>query len=92
MGGDTKASVQKMLQQGVDVRPVSIAHGMRFERLLDLPAASDLAKDPAPDKAWVNMYQRQDVSAVALFYLDSPQNGLAEIPSADRRREALPVP
>ena len=91
MGGDTKINVLKMLQRGVNIRPVSIAEKSRFERLLDLPPAYDLAKDPAPDGAWVNMYQRQDVCAVALFYLDSPQNALPHLPSAERRREALPA-
>ena len=91
MGGDTKINVLKMLQRGVNIRPVSIAEKSRFVRLLDLPSGYDLGKDPAPDGAWVNMYQRQDVSAVALFYLDSPQNALPQLPAAERRREALPA-
>ena len=90
MGGDTKANVLKMLERGVDVRPVSIAYQDKFERLLDLPRDFDLAKSPAPDDAWVNIYQRQDVSAVALFYLDSPENSLPAMPSAEARRAALP--
>ncbi len=81
-----------MLQQGVEVRPVSIAAKNRFERLLDLPAGFDLAADPAPADAWVNIYEQQDVSAVALFYLDSPENGLPGIPAVERRIEALPIP
>lgn len=91
IGGDQKANVVKMLQQGVNIRPVSIAYKDQFKPLLDLPPGFDLAKDPAPDNAWVNMYERQDVSAVALFYLDSPENGLPAIPSVDLRREALPA-
>jgi len=80
-----------MLERGVDVRPVSIAYQDKFERLLDLPRDFDLAKSPAPDDAWVNIYQRQDVSAVALFYLDSPENSLPAMPSAEARRAALPA-
>lgn len=89
MGGDEKAKVVSMLQKGVDVRPVSISDKARFVPLLDLPPGFDLAKDPSPDNSWVNIYQRQDVSAVALFYLDSPQNGLPAMPSRERRIEAL---
>ncbi|MGD0577839.1 MAG: glycoside hydrolase family 172 protein, partial [Bryobacteraceae bacterium] len=92
IGGDVKANVVKMLQQGVNIRPVSIAYKDQFKPLLDLPAGFDLAKDPSPDNAWVNIYERQDVSAVALFYLDSPENGLPAIPSVELRREALPAP
>ncbi len=92
MGGDTKANVLKMLQQGADVRPVSVSSKAGFEKLLDGPAKYDLSKDPAPNDAWVNILERQDVSAVALFYLDSPENGLPPIPSAQARTEALPTP
>ncbi len=90
IGGDTKADVLTMLQHNVDIRPVSVSDGPRFKKLLDLPAGYDLSKDPSPATAWVNMYQRQDVSAVALFYLDSPENGLPPIPSVQVRTEALP--
>ncbi len=92
IGGDTKANVLKMLQQGADIRPISVSDKASFEKLLDLPAGYDLKKDPAPDTAWVNMFQKQDVSAVALFYLDSPENGLPPIPSVQIRTEALPIP
>jgi hypothetical protein len=92
MGGDTKANVLEMLQQGVDVRPVSVASKAGFEKLLDGPTKYDLSKDPAPNDAWVNIMERQDVSAVALFYLDSPENGLPPIPPVQVRTEALPTP
>ena len=89
MGGDNKANVVKMLEKGVDVRPVSIADKAAFVKILEIPSGFNLAKHPSPDSAWVNMYQRQDVSAVALFYLDSPVNGLEGIPSVERRREGI---
>jgi hypothetical protein len=92
IGGDTKANVLQMLRQGVNIRPVSVANKASFQKLLDLPAGYDLNHDPAPDDAWVNMFQRQDVSAVALFYLDSPENGLPPIPSVQMRTEGLPTP
>jgi hypothetical protein len=92
IGGDVKSNVLKMLKQGVNIRPVSIASKGRFVKLMDLPPGFDLASDPSPDTAWVNIYERQDVSSVALFYLDAPENGLAPIPSAEARREALPAP
>ena len=42
---------------------MSISDGSRFERLLDLPPGFDLAKSGAPDGAWVNILEQQDVSA-----------------------------
>jgi Protein of unknown function (DUF2961) len=92
MGGDTKANVLKMLQQGADVRPISVASKAGFEKLLDGPAKYDLSKDSTPNDAWVNILERQDVSAVAFFFLDSPENGLPPIPSVQARTEALPIP
>jgi hypothetical protein len=88
MGGDKKSNVVRMLAAGADIRPVSISDKAKFTRLLDHPI--DLARDASPGDSWVNMYQRQDVSAVALFYLDAPVNGLPPIPPAAQRREALP--
>ena len=92
IGGDSKRNVLKMLSQGVNVRPVSIANKSQFERLLDLPPGFDLSRSSTPDEAWVNIYERQDVSAVAFFYLDAPRNGLAPLASPERRRDALQGP
>ncbi|WP_321477015.1 glycoside hydrolase family 172 protein [uncultured Paludibaculum sp.] len=91
MGGDNKANVLKMLERGVTVKPVSIDVSGQLVPLLTKPAGYNLATDPAPGDSWVNMYQRQDVSAVAFFYLDAPENGLPRLAPATERTAALPV-
>lgn len=90
IGGDTKENVLKLMSRGAKLQPVSIADGPRFKKLLDQPAGHSLAGDPAPPNAWVNFYQMQDVSAVALFYLNTPVNGLPAIPPPAARTAALP--
>jgi hypothetical protein len=89
MGGDTREHVLQMMSRGVDVRPVSIADKANFKRLLEQPPGYRLDQDPAPASAWVNIYQRQDVSAVALFYLNGPENGLGPVPGPAVRTAAL---
>ncbi len=90
MGGDEKSKVVDMLKRGVDIRPVTVDNKGRLTRLLD--TGGDLLKDPSPGTSWVNIYQRQDVSAVAFFYLDRPENGLPPIAPVARRTEGLPEP
>lgn len=92
MGGDNKANVVKMLKQGVPVRPVSMDVEGKLVGLMDKPAGYRLEDDPAPDDCWVNMYQRQDVSAVAFFYVDKPENGLPPLAPVAERTAALPHP
>jgi len=90
MGGDQKSKVVEMLKRGVAIRPVTVDNKGRMTRLLDTGA--DLLKDPSPGDSWVNIYQRQDVSAVALFYLDRPENGLPALAPVAKRIEGLPEP
>ncbi len=92
MGGDSKANVVKLLERGAAIRPVSIDVGGELVPLMDKPDGYILAADPAPADSWVNMYQRQDVSAVALFYLNAAENGLPPLAPVAQRTTALPPP
>jgi len=84
MGGAMQEYVREMMEKGVEIKPVSVHTDDSFTKLLD----SDPPKKPGdPDVpyGWTNYYRRDDVSAVALFYLDSPVNGLPRIaPLAER--------
>lgn len=62
--------------------------GGKFLKLLEEKPAIDLAKDVA-DSSWVDYYRRDDVSAVAFFYLDSPTNNLPPLTKAAERAAAL---
>jgi hypothetical protein len=86
MGGDEKQSVLKMIEKGAPVKPVTIDDNGKLVKLLELEPAPDLASHPSPEKAWVNIYRRDDWSSVAFFYLDSPVNGLPKLMPVDKRR------
>lgn len=86
MGGDSKTNVIKMLKTGTpSIIPVTASHAGGVDCLLDLPQPVDLEKHPSPPNAWTNYFRRDDVCAVALFYLDRPQSNLPALaPVAER--------
>ncbi len=91
MGGAPKDKIIELLKKGVAVKPVSIDDNGRFLKLLEMPPAP-LESIPTSPTAWTNVYRRDDWSAVALFYLDSPENGLPGIAPAGKRTEGLAAP
>lgn len=88
IGGDAKEKITGLLKKNVPIRPVTIDDDGKLTKLLESPASS-LDQHPAPDKAWVNVYRRDDWSAVALFYLDAPENGLAPLADIKQRIEGV---
>lgn len=91
MGGASKKQVLELLEKGVEILPVSVDSDTqgRFVKLLERDEPVDLKKHDSPMNAWVNMYRRDDVCAVALYYLDAPVNGLPPLAPLDRRTEGL---
>jgi hypothetical protein len=87
MGGAEKEKILELLTRGVPVIPVSVDDNGRLTKLLE--EGIDLKSHPAGPKAWTNVYRRDDWSAVALFYLDKPENGLTSIAAVERRTEGL---
>jgi hypothetical protein len=84
IGGNQKARVIAMLKAGVPLEPISIDKDGKLIRLLDLQPVPSL-EDPSLPEAWTNFYRRDDWSATAYFYLDSPENRLGPIaPVAER--------
>ncbi|MBI2424709.1 MAG: DUF2961 domain-containing protein [Candidatus Hydrogenedentes bacterium] len=84
IGGDMKGAVIKMLDKGVELLPVSINDENGFTRLLDGDTPLDIRKDKLPT-GWTNFYRRDDMSALAFFYLDQPSSALPELaPVTDR--------
>ncbi len=78
LGGFPKADVIAMQKAGAPLVPVTVGGKM----LLDHP--QPLTDSDVPD-GWVCFYRSDDVSAVAYFYLDRPENGLPPLaPVADR--------
>jgi hypothetical protein len=91
LGGAGKREVLKMLEDGVDIKPVSInSEKVTFIPLLagDKPIALD--DEGLPD-GWTNFYRRDDYSAVAYFYLNAPENMLPELVPIEERCVGLTV-
>ena len=89
IGGDTKVKMTAMQKRGVAMRPVSMDQGGRFTRLNESGEAVQLDRLEGPDDAWVNVYRRDDWSAVALFYLDKPENGLPGLAPVAQRTDGM---
>jgi hypothetical protein len=89
LGGSTRANVLKMIQNGVPIIPVSLDGGGRFIKLLE-EGAPDIEDPSFPETMWTNYFREDDVSAVALFYLDAPESGLPPIAPVLERVEAIP--
>jgi succinate dehydrogenase / fumarate reductase flavoprotein subunit len=81
-----KIAVFNLNDELVYTTRVTIDAGDRehFYQLLN-PDGPPPTASTASDTAWMNFYRSDDVSAVAYFYLDSPESGLPPIaPVADR--------
>lgn len=93
IGGASKREVAAMLARGVRLQPVSIDPGNRprFVHLLAEDPPIPLDRPGLPDGA-VNFYRSDDVSAVALFYLDRPEGVLPPIAPVAERTAALRPP
>lgn len=88
IGGAMQEFVKEMLANNVEILPISVGAEKQYVKLLesDPPKALD-----APDVpyGWTNYYRRDDVCAVAFFYLDAPENGLPPIAPLDARIAAI---
>ncbi len=85
MGGDRKQAVVAMLDRGVEIKPVTVTWGDEFVKLLESPPPVDVSNHDSPNDAWVNFYRRDDVSAVAFFYLDDPVDDLPRLQPVSER-------
>lgn len=93
MGGARKNVVLDLQRAGAPLIPVTIDPGSRtnFQQLLTRQPQVPLSDPSLPD-GHTNFYRSDDVSAVAYFYLDRPENGLPAIAGAAHRLEALRPP
>jgi len=92
MGGTERLEVKRMLDMGVGVKPVSIiGPDSRQYNLLDGTDPTNMF-DPVYGNWWTNYYREDDVSAVALFYLDRPANDLPSLAPVEERTAPRYVP
>lgn len=79
MGGAPYEEYSKIqTEPGAEVRPVTAEVNGKLVRLLE-PGEKPLSEQPVQTNSWINYFRQDDVSAVALFYLDKPTNGLPPI-------------
>ena len=90
MGGEIKPKVIELNELGASLMPVTISKTGQFSKLLEMNPVPDL-KDESLHEGWTNFYRSDDVSAVAYFYLDKPENKLPEIAPKEIRTANLPL-
>jgi len=89
IGGTSTAEVISLQANGVPVIPTSIDSPDTYMKpLMALPRPVDLAVE-GPKESWTNFWRQDDWSAVAYFYLDSAENGLAPLMAAAERMAGL---
>ena len=81
MGGTQKKNVSEMLQNCVDLIPVTInGEESKLIPIYYKDSVIDLKNTELPgDDAWTNFFRSDDVSAVAYFYLNKRVNELPKI-------------
>ena len=91
LGGAPKDKVIELLKAGVKLTPVTIDPGQRtnFQQLM---SSGRKVTDAGLPSGWTNFYRSDDVSAVALFYLDRPESGLPALAGVAERVAALRPP
>lgn len=96
IGGDQKDDALAAIANGAEVIPISVNYdtdeGNVFVPLLEAEKPVELSSVESPPRAWTNMYRRDDVCAVAFFYLDRPENALPPLAPTAERTAHLPAP
>ena len=86
MGATSKDRARVLVRGGVEIQPTSVQGNGFYHGFLD---EGRTIEDPDLPPGVAIMYRRDDVSAVALFYLDRPQNELPGIAPLAARVEAI---
>jgi hypothetical protein len=89
IGGGTVRQVMNLMEKGAPLELVSFVPdntAQPFLKFLEMPAVPDLKSLPA---GWVSFYRSDDLSAVAFFYLDSPEDGLPLLPGLELRTKGI---
>jgi hypothetical protein len=89
IGGGTTRQVIELMDKGAPLKLVSFVPDdtkQPFLKFLEMPVIPDIKTLPA---GWVSYYRSDDLSAVAFFYLDSPEDGLPKIAGVDLRTKGV---
>lgn len=88
LGGDFTDSVATYQREGAPVIPIASIDSLRMYSFYSKDSVTDLNKTKTPG-TWTNFYRRDDVSAIAYFYLDKPTNEIATLQPAVARMAKL---
>lgn len=92
MGNSSKTEIQKMNKRGANIVPVWFlgkdSNRTIQRRLLDEANPPNIEDEVFPVTS-TNFYRSDDVSAVAYFYLDKPENNLPTLPPVELRLRGL---
>ena len=91
IGGAFKNEVEALQKANAPMIPVTVDPGSRVGFVQLLESRKSLS-DAAMPQGWTNFYRSDDISAVAYFYLDRPQNDLAPIAKVAGRTRNLRPP
>lgn len=89
IGGGTVKQVMELMDKGAPLKLVSFVPDdttQPFLKFLEMPAVPDLKSLP---EGWVSFYRSDDLSAVAYFYLDSPEDGLPKMAGVKARTDGI---
>ena len=89
IGGGTTKQVVELVDKGAPLKLVSFVpddEKQPFVGFLEMPTVPDLKTLP---EGWVSYYRSDDLSAVAFFYLDSPEDGLPKMAGVDLRTRGI---
>jgi hypothetical protein len=87
MGGTTKKSVLEQLANKVEIKPISVQN--EDSGLHPLVEGEKELTDPAVPDGWTNVLRRDDVSAVAFFYLNKASSQLPRIQPLHERTAGI---
>ena len=90
MGGWHKKDVQKYLEKGANLIPVTTqTENDSVNILIHMIEKGIAINDPDLIDGWTNFYREDDVSATAYFYLDRPESNLPQLQDVKIRTENL---
>lgn len=88
LGGAPKHEVEKMIEAGMPVKPVTVITPDRIGRNL-LDGTEERTFEDFGEHQFTIFYRSDDVSAVSYFYLDRPENNLPPLAPYAERVEGL---
>lgn len=90
LGGQGRSKVVEMMKDGTPIIPVAMDDRGKWIKLLDSPERELTDYHTASSDPGVVYARQDDVSAIALYYLDSPESQSPPLSSVSERVSGLP--